>query len=120
MVTREQHCLYTCSIVVMMRARTLHGVGSLMRVTVDYPKGLVEETVRVFTVQTFDIAQQLVGGQNPDGADCDRCSRTNTIWQARKCSRVTSRGLAWPCQRGYLLDEVVTPAPGEREVRGST
>ena len=47
--------------------------GSLMRVTAAYPKGRVEETVRVLTVWTFDVVQQLRGGQNPDSADCVQC-----------------------------------------------
>ena len=41
-------------------------------------KGTGEETVRVLTVWTFDVVQQLPGGQSPDSADCARCSRTNT------------------------------------------
>ena len=61
-----------------MRAIKEVGKGSLMRVTVACPTGRVKETVRVLTVWTFDVVQQLRGGQNPDGAECARCSRTNT------------------------------------------
>ena len=49
-----------------------------MRVTVACPKGQVKETVRVLMVWTFNVVQQLRGGQNPDGVDCTWCSRTNT------------------------------------------
>ena len=34
--------------------------------------------MRVLTVWTFDVVQQLRGGQNPDGADCARCLKMNT------------------------------------------
>ena len=34
--------------------------------------------LRVLTVWTSDVVQQLPGVQNPDGADCTRCFKTNT------------------------------------------
>ena len=49
-----------------------------MKVAVACPKGWVKDTVRVLTVLTFDVVQQLRGGQTPNGADCARCLRTNT------------------------------------------
>ena len=53
--------------------------GSLMRVTVPFKRTKrVKETVRVLTVWTFDVVQQLRGGQNPDSADCAWCLRMNT------------------------------------------
>ena len=74
---RGQHHLYRCCIVVIYESKEV-GKDSLMRVTVACPKGRVKETVRVLTVWTFNVVQQLHGGQNPDGADCAQCSRMNT------------------------------------------
>ena len=69
--------MHTCGIVVMYESKEVEK-RSLMIVTVACPKGRVEETVRVLTMWTFDVVQQLRGGQNPDGAGCALGSRTNT------------------------------------------
>ena len=76
-ITRGQHRLYSCCIPVKYESKEV-GKGSLMRVTVAYPKRRMEETVRVLTVWTFYVVQQLRGGQKPDGADCAWRARTST------------------------------------------
>ena len=49
-----------------------------MRVTVDYPNRWVEETESSHSFDSQHVVQELLGGQNPDDADCARCSRANT------------------------------------------
>ena len=50
-IARGQH---RCSIVVIYESKEVEK-GSLMTVTIAYPQGRVEETVRVLTVWTFDV-----------------------------------------------------------------
>ena len=69
--------MHTCGIAVIYESKEVEK-GSLVGATVAYRKGQVEETVRVLPVWTFNVVQQLHGGQNPDNAGSAWCSRTNT------------------------------------------